>query len=233
MLQMIFLVVLVVLLIQSHVRATVASEQLLQFKEEESLLLLKLQKVERHSLQLHETISKRLRRAGIIESDSEENIEKPHPFTTQTTELKSMTEELHEQTEILQYKLQDAAVQNIIEEYGEGPVKVVLEIEFPEGMDSSSHHLKQQSGSSSSNYDGSSHLSIVLWPDTPHAGWTWLEQIGRPHSGCKDNIARLQRVLRCHKLPIAAFGNWRFFTEEDLQRSGIDKSAGGIRVGAI
>ena len=200
LMQIFIVIAIIVVIVESHFRANNAAKTLLHFKEEESLLLLKLQKVERHSLQLHETISKRLRRAGIINEDGsnssgsdsgeEDSNNEPtlqqHPLTAQTTELKSMTQQLNKQTEELQWHLQDTAVQKIIEEYGEGPVKVVLEIDFPEeilsnkkGSPSSSSYTPNASKQRNSNFDSSNHLSIVLWPDTPHAGWTWLEQIGR------------------------------------------------------
>jgi hypothetical protein len=178
-LQLGLLIVILFLVIHSHMRASYAAEQLSQFKEGETLMLLQLQKIERHSLQLHENISKRLRKAGITDSSSEDD---PDPLSRQKTELYSMTKELDVQTEELQAQFQSNAVDHIVQEYGEGPVKVILEIDFPEDHGGSNYY----SSSSSSSYqhkslisDGSTHLSIVLWPDTPYAAWAWLEQIER------------------------------------------------------
>jgi hypothetical protein len=172
--QLALLVVILVLVVHSHMRASFAAEQLIQFKEEESLMLLQLQKIERHSLQIHENISKRLRKAGISDSATEDQAD---PLSRQKSDLLFMSKELNAQTAMVQDRLQESAGEHIVEEYGEGPVKVVLEIDFPDEYERVNYYSSKNQHNMA--FDGSTHLSIILWPDTPYAAWTWLEQIGR------------------------------------------------------
>eukprot|EP00980_Cylindrotheca_fusiformis_P004841 scaffold1034_cov127-Cylindrotheca_fusiformis.AAC.22 len=159
-----FIVLAVTLLVyESHSKAIFAADQLSQFKEEESLLLLHLQKIEQQSIQLHENLS-RLAQSGGAEAVEEKKAENEDVdfelIHKQTQQLYQMEEELNHEVRTLQTKIQQSARNHIIQEFGEGPVQVILELDF-------------------GNEGGPNQIAILLWHDTPHAAWTWLEQIRR------------------------------------------------------
>jgi hypothetical protein len=160
-----FIVLAVTLLVyESHSKAIFAADQLSQFKEEESLLLLHLQKIEQQSIQLHENLSRLAQSGGAIEPVVEKKSENGDVdfdlIHKQTQQLYQMEEELNHEVRTLQSKIQQSARNHIIQEFGEGPVQVILELDF-------------------GGEDGPNQISILLWHDTPHAAWTWLEQIRR------------------------------------------------------
>eukprot|EP00526_Cylindrotheca_closterium_P005298 CAMPEP_0113623814 /NCGR_PEP_ID=MMETSP0017_2-20120614/12260_1 /TAXON_ID=2856 /ORGANISM="Cylindrotheca closterium" /LENGTH=624 /DNA_ID=CAMNT_0000533793 /DNA_START=353 /DNA_END=2227 /DNA_ORIENTATION=+ /assembly_acc=CAM_ASM_000147 len=168
MAQVLFVFAVTVLVYESHSKAIFAANQLSQFKEEESLLLLHLQKIEQQSIQLHENLSRLAQSGGPMEPLMEEVDKRAESgdvdfdlIHKQTQQLYQMEEELNHEVRTLQAKIQQSARNHIIQAFGEGPVQVILELDFPEQ-------------SSSANQ-----ISILLWHDTPHAAWTWLEQIGK------------------------------------------------------
>lgn len=191
-LQVLLLFVITGLVLHSHSRANYTADTLRRVQQQESLSLLQLQKIERSSLQLHESIRGRLHRAGVLEEHEEDPLEPQH------RQLVTMTDELNSQVRTLQERIQMAAREQIVMAYGEGPVKVVIELDF-DARDTTSgdgdpaattpqqaafvsdavaatkrnhiHHVPRLSKGS--------YISILLWPDTPHAAWAWLEQIGR------------------------------------------------------
>lgn len=164
-LQVVIVLAVTALVWESHHKALFAAEQLSQFKEEESLLLLHLQKIEQQSIQLHENLS-RLAQSGVRvpgnegagKNGGDVDFELIHK---QTQQLYQMESELNHEVETLQKRIQQSARNHIISEFGEGPVQVILELDF------------------GPNTSGPNHIHILLWHDTPHAAWTWLEQIGR------------------------------------------------------
>ena len=166
-LQILIVLSVTVLVWESHHKALFAAQQLAQFKEEESLLLLHLQKIEQQSIQLHENLN-RLAKAGGGGGngrnggggDSADAVDFDL-IRKQTQQLHQMEEELNHEVRTLQARIQQSARSHIIQEFGEGPVQIVLDLDF--GLDN----------------QGPSRISILLWHDTPHAAWTWLEQIGR------------------------------------------------------
>jgi len=85
----------------------------------------------------------------------------------QTQQLYQMEEELNHEVKTLQTRIQQSARNHIIQEFGEGPVQVILELDF--GNNDNSNNAAGRPNK----------ISILLWHDTPHAAWTWLEQIGR------------------------------------------------------
>lgn len=152
--------VILLMIMQSHYHATFAEQQLLRYREEESALLLQLHKIERHSIKLHKSIRSRLERAGVqVPAGSDSYDESP---------LHEMAQALHGQILPLQEAIQNDARANIVEEYGEGPVKLALELQFHSDND------KTKEVSSLNT-----RMDILLWPDTPHAVWTLLEQVDR------------------------------------------------------
>ena len=191
-LQVVIILAVIALVYESHHKALFATQQLTQFKDEESLLLLHLQKIEQQSIQLHENLG-RLARVGIgggnnaAGANNHQNgdahggdelaaaasgggaidggVTKNVDFDLihkQTQQLYQMEEELSHEVKTLQTRIQLSARNHIIQEFGEGPVQVVLELDFGDPMANAK----------------SNRISILLWHDTPHAAWTWLEQIG-------------------------------------------------------
>lgn len=166
-LQVVIVVAVTALVWESHHKALDAVEQLSRYKEEESLMLLHLQKIEQHSIQLHENLSRLaqsdLRARG---GDGERKGAGDVDFDLihiQTQELYRLEEALNHEVRTLQTSIQKSARDHIVDAFGEGPVQVVLELDFGGASDPNSPNT----------------ISILLWGDTPHAAWTWLEQIGR------------------------------------------------------
>jgi hypothetical protein len=166
------LFVIVILVMHSHSCADFTVQTLRRLKQEESLGLLKLHKIERQSLTLHENIRGRLQRSGASEGNENDPLESQH------RQLEEMAFELDSQVSTLQKRIQIAARHEIIETYGEGPVKVVIELDF-DGADDTIKRPSTTPFGDNSDVSSSSHISIALWPDTPHAAWTFLDQIGR------------------------------------------------------
>jgi cyclophilin family peptidyl-prolyl cis-trans isomerase len=150
---------------ESHQKADDASNKLLLFKEEESLLLNHLQMIELQSIHLHTVL------AQLAEIDGG-NVGGDHNpeggkididlIHEQKKQLKKMEEEVSHEVENLQKRIQLSARNHIIQEFGEGPVQVVLDLDLGDAMENAGPHR----------------ITILLWHDTPHAAWTWLEQIG-------------------------------------------------------
>ena len=151
--QVISFLLLMMLVWTAHHKASLAIAQLIEFKQEDSLLLLHLQKIEQQSIRLHENLRSRVGESASLD-DLGLNIS-VDVLKNQTDELYQMESELKNDVSELQAKIQAFSVQNIVREFGEGPVKVLLDLE------------------------GVGRIHILLWPDTPHAAWTWLEQISR------------------------------------------------------
>lgn len=168
-LQVIIVLAVTALVWESHHKALFAAEQLKQFKDEESLLLMHLQKIEQQSIQLHENLS-RLAQIGtggrLIgntnggDSGGKVDFDLIHK---QTQQLYQMEEELNHEVKTLQTRIQQSARNHIIQEFGEGPVQIIFELDFGSNSDKTLPNK----------------ISILLWHDTPHAAWTILEQIGR------------------------------------------------------
>lgn len=165
--QLLLMFMILLLVLQSHHHANYAEQQLLRYREAESSMLLQLQKIERNSIKLHKNIRTRLERAG-VETAGDEATE---VLGAQASELHVMSQELHGQVMTLQESIQDDARASIIEEYGEGPVKLSLDVQIV-GVDPTTSNV----GFSSSP---DTRLDILLWPDTPHATWAILEQVSR------------------------------------------------------
>jgi cyclophilin family peptidyl-prolyl cis-trans isomerase len=154
--QVIAVLLLMVLVWEAHHNAGLATDQLIQFKQDESLLLLHLQKIEQQSIQLHENLRSRVGESASYDGFDLDDIGIDlDVLKDQTEELYQMETELKQEVLDLQTKIQASSVQHIVREFGEGPVKVLLDLE------------------------GMGRISVLLWPDAPHAAWTWLEQISR------------------------------------------------------
>lgn len=165
MVQIVVIFCIIMLVVHSHVGADFSMETLRKLRQEESLGLLQLQKIERHSLTLHENVRKRLQGTGVLAEDEIDPLEPQH------RQLEKMTSEIENQVVSLQKRIQTAARKQIIQAYGEGPVKVVIELDFG---DSGNAPFDEVSDASTS-----SQISIAMLPETPSSVWTVLEQVGR------------------------------------------------------
>jgi hypothetical protein len=161
---MIFIIVMLVL--HSRSGADFTEKTLERLRQEESLSLLQLQKIERQSLTLHENIRRRLQMEGVLQENENDPLEPQH------RQLEKMTSEIDSQVVTLQKRIQLEARKEIIKTYGEGPIKVLIELDF-ETDDAEILAKKKTTDVTSSNQ-----ISIALLPETPHAVWTLLDQVG-------------------------------------------------------
>lgn len=167
LLQVVIVLAVIALVYESHQKALFATQKLYEFKEEESLVLLHLKKIEEQNIILHKNFV-RLAEVGIDNSgDSTSGRQEDKGVDTdlihrQIDQLQNMEQEVTKEVQTLQKRIQRSARSHIIQEFGEGYVQVVLELDF---------------GNAEANA-GSNRISILLWHETPHAAWTWLEQIG-------------------------------------------------------
>lgn len=164
-LQMLVIGLVVFLVYDSYTRAVSTSTRLDSLSSEESMMMLHLQRIEQQSIHLHENLARLTDLSGsIVASDSDsgtrtESVDS-NLIQVQTQQLYQMEEELDHELRALQATLQNVARSSIVRTFGEGPVQVVLDLDFP-GQPHSSHDS----------------IAILLWYDTPHAAWTWLKQI--------------------------------------------------------
>jgi len=261
LLQLLVLLVIGTLVLWSRSQAAKATKILMQLRHTESLQLLKLHRLEDHSMHVHELIQTRLVRIHGLDSVddllhenyasyeeaenegtdndssfpslSEKNGKDgiagdttsdrgPHPLLAQYHQLREMSCQLrtHEVVLDIQDELQQTASEEIVANYGEGALKVVIELNFNGDDDGSaaaaagnnneidgndddrssgeysnsdlnssyddrlSNNYGRTSGTNTPSQKGNTmapgtYLSIVLWPDAPHAAWAWLEQIQR------------------------------------------------------
>lgn len=164
----------------SYVKLVATSGQLQKLKDDEGMMLLHLHRLEQQSIRVHENMAKigdktnsmdpsqMQKQQNLLGGGNEHNalatgsIIDDTEIRAQTQQLYEMEQELDHELHSLQEKLQQTARTSIISKLGDGPIKVVLDIEIPDDND----------GTSTGNI-----VSILLWYDTPHAAWTWLKQI--------------------------------------------------------
>jgi cyclophilin family peptidyl-prolyl cis-trans isomerase len=151
--QTVFVIGFLILVVRSRRSVAIFEEQLRTYNHETSSLLLKVQRIEQNSQTLHKHIGHHLGEAGMGTVGERGDM----PF---------LSEDLHEKAVELQAAIQERDYTNIVERYGEGPIKVAFDLGL--GASLSDEPSK-----------GSTTLDIVLWSDTPHASWTLLDQIGR------------------------------------------------------
>ena len=173
--QILVLVATIFLIVQCSSCADFATSTLQRLRDEESFRILQLHTIEQQSLMLHNSIRRRLHKAGMVVDDKNE--EDDYPLESQRLQLEEMTNELDEQVTALRHEIQQNARKNIIQTYGEGPIKVVIGFEFSTTDESTG------SRSAAATYESfgqkESSISILLYPDTPYTSWVWLEQIER------------------------------------------------------
>jgi len=168
-LQIFVIIAITFLVFDSYKKAMVTSERLELFQEHEGRMMLHLQRIEQHSKHLHESMISLSDVADMVtNADSRTTFQgKPvdsNLIRVQAQQLHEMEEELDHELQALQTKMQNVARSGIVRTYGEGPVQVTLDLNFPgNSKDPGNHNV----------------ITILLWYDTPHAAWTWLQQIRR------------------------------------------------------
>jgi hypothetical protein len=160
--QMLVIGIVIFLVFDAYSKAVATADKLQAFSEEESVMMLHLQRIEQQSINLHENIARLSDVSSAIASGQDasqkESID-TNLVRIQTQQLYQMEEELDHELRALQTKLQHVARSAIINTFGEGPVQVNIVLDFPD---------------SRPDHDT---VSILLWYDTPHAAWTWIQQI--------------------------------------------------------
>lgn len=184
LLQVVVVLAVTYLVWDSHHKALLTTEKLHQFRHSESMLMLHLQRIEQQSIHLHENLiqlhdgsefanlgsSKQKAPSSSVDSDL---------IRKQMQQLQQMEEELEHEVKSLQNKIKKSARNSIIHSYGEGPVQVVLEVDLGGDI------VYGDSKTARDEKDRVNRISILLWHDTPHAAWTWLQQI---ESNAWDNV---------------------------------------------
>lgn len=151
--------------LDSYYKAMTTTEQLLTVKHDESMMMLHLKRLEEQAMHLHESVT-RLTERGLDRHEEHGTRDTPEHvdadlIKVQYDQLRQMEDELNHEVKSLQTKIRQTDRANIVRAFGEGPVQVVLEIDFPSGV------------------TGSTSIAILLWYETPHAAWTLLDQIRR------------------------------------------------------
>jgi len=168
-LQLFVIIAISLLVFDSYTKAVETSDRLNLFQQQENRMMLHLQRIEQHSKHLHESMislsdvadmvtnpgSKPLPRGSSVDSNL---------IRVQAQQLTDMEQELDHELRALQAKMQNVARSSIVRTYGEGPVQITLDLNFPGGPREPGDH---------------SMITILLWYDTPHAAWTLLQQIRR------------------------------------------------------
>lgn len=147
------------LVFDAHTKVSEASLRLEHYRNEETILVNQMDRIEGRAMQLQEQL-KRLR---------QENFALPDGFESET---KKQTNQIHKdiaavkrshvvidkEVHALQEFLQQGARQEIANHYGHGTVHVNMDL----GL---------------AGEDGPKSLTIELFEETPHANWVWLQQI--------------------------------------------------------
>lgn len=162
----------------SYHRTQTIHTRLERFSDKESMSLLHLKTVEQQLVHLHENIVRLNDAASNVvannsgqshSSVSRKDAVDADLIRVQTQQLHQMEEELDHELRALQSKIQHVARSSIVTTYGEGPVQVILELDF---MDPDVRAALPEGSNPNHNT-----ISILLWHDVPHAAWTWLHQI--------------------------------------------------------
>jgi hypothetical protein len=168
-LQIFVAIAITFLVFDSYNKATKTSERLDTYQQNENRMMLHLQRIEQHSRYLHESMTSLSDVADMVVNPGSKTTPQDNPVDTnlirvQAQQLQEMEQELDHELRALQSKIQNIGRSAIVREFGEGPVQVSLELSFPDGkIEPASRNV----------------ITILLWYDTPHAAWTWLQQIGR------------------------------------------------------
>jgi cyclophilin family peptidyl-prolyl cis-trans isomerase len=184
LLQVVVVLAVTFLVWDSHHKALLTTEKLHQFRHSESMLMLHLQRIEQQSIHLHENLIQLQDGSEFTGLGSPKQKASPASVDSdlirkQMQQLQQMEEELEHEVRSLQTKIKKSARNSIIHSYGEGPVQVLLEVDIGDNK------VSGESISDENEDSNRNRISIILWHDTPHAAWTWLQQI---ESGAWNNV---------------------------------------------
>ena len=168
-LQISVIITITFLVFDSYNKAMETSERLDLYQQHENRMMLHLQRIEQHSQHLHQSMIGLTDVADMVANPGSKTLPQENPvdanlIRVQAQQLQEMEQGLDHELRALQTKIQNIARSSIVRTYGEGPVQVSLDLNFPDGS--------SQPGSQNV-------LTILLWYDTPHAAWTLLQQIRR------------------------------------------------------
>lgn len=144
----------------SHRKVEQATEQLLRYQKEESLLIAQMDRVENRARDLREHISNiKEEEAKVAEANSVEPALKTLRLRQELAHLEHEDKMIADQLKTLQRRIQKSARDSIVKMYGEGTIRVDLQLNFNTGSPGL--------------------LSLELSDHTPHAVWAWLQQLIR------------------------------------------------------
>lgn len=144
----------------SHRKVELATEQLLRYQKEESHLILQMDRVETRAKDLRASIkSIKDDEAKMAEANSVEPALKTLRLQQELAHLEHEDSLIANELKTLQGRIQKSARESIIKMYGEGTVRVDLQINLSGGVPGV--------------------ISLELSDETPHAVWVWLQQIIR------------------------------------------------------
>ena len=146
------------LIYDAHSKVQEASLRLEHYKDEESLLINQMDRIEGRAMQLQEQL-KRLREEHMnpVESPVEQTRAETHALQKEVQHWKRQADEVDKEVAALQDFMQHGARQEIAARYGTGSVHVNVAL----GLDGS----------------GPAQLTLELFDETPHAAWVYLQQI--------------------------------------------------------
>lgn len=153
----------------SYRQVIAATSQIEQVRLGESTLMVHLHKIEQQALQLAENLQHLSERSdgALPPSEEEKNTAELDSdlLRAQVEQLRGMEAELDHEVKSLRKAIQMSAKQEMIKEFGQGAVQVLFEIETLDW------------DGAPDNSDRRNTISIRLWYDTPHAVWTFLQQV--------------------------------------------------------
>lgn len=167
LLQALIMLTVTFFVLDSYYKAISATEQLLSVKQDESMMMLHLKRLEEQAMNLHEIITHMSEtgsrpQVGNADGTDVDAVLNQTRIRAEINQLESMEDELDAEVKSLQKEIQKNDRKNIVKAFGEGSVQVTFEIAFPDGVHTSS-----------------THISVMLYYETPHAAWTLLNQVQR------------------------------------------------------
>ena len=164
----------------SYRQVLAATVQIEEVRLGESTLLVHLHKVEQQALQLTDVLKHINDRndGSVVVTEEDRNSAQIDSdlLRVQAEKLRDMEAELDHEVRTLRKKIQQSARQSMVKYYGQGGIQAFLEVELShenEGDEDAQRH--EQQGQSANELRNT--LSLRLWYDTPHTGWTFIQQI--------------------------------------------------------
>lgn len=172
----------------SYRQVLAATDQIEQVRMEESKLLVHLHKVEQQALQLAENLKRMSDRNDVAAANggatvggvaaqqlAESALVDGDLIRAQIDKLRDMEAELDHEVRTLRKKIQLSAKQELNKLFGEGIIQVLMEIDFPNEEDAGG----AVAAGSSRSAPLKNVVTMRLWYDTPHTGWTFLQQVDK------------------------------------------------------